>query len=387
MSATKIFQIITRLDKGGSADIVLQLSEELKKRSYDVRLVSGLTGDPTTDINKYSERTGINVKFIPSLRRDVSILNDLKTLYILVRLLLKEKPEIVHLHSSKAGFIGRIAARIAGVRCIVYSTHGHIFYGYFSKVKIWVFIQLEKLGACCGDIITTLTEREKADFCNLKIASEDKIIVVPNGLINIESYSGKGAGRLRAEIGIDKDTILLGWIGRFETIKGPDIFLKVCRRLKETSTENFGVVMVGDGTLFDDIKKQSESLGLNKFLHFTGYRSAIADIIKDIDILILTSRNEGFGMVVLQAMAAGKPVIAMDVGGVGELIEDGETGYLVPFDDIDSMVRYIQRLINNSKDREFLGANGYKAAQKYSFKEMVNKFEAIYGKISGSNSG
>ncbi|MBT9169659.1 MAG: Alpha-D-kanosaminyltransferase [Syntrophomonadaceae bacterium] len=309
-------------------------------------------------------------------------MKDILAFFYLFKFLRKEKPLIAHLHTSKAGFIGRIAARLAGVKCIVYTTHGHIFYGYFSRLKTWLFIGMERIASFFCDAITTLTEKEKGEFLSLNIAKEEKIISVPNGL-DINPFSEAKKGTIRREFGIDDKTVLIGWIGRFETVKGPDIFLSVCKKLNDTFSEGVIAVMAGDGILFDNIKKERDMLGLNKFLLLLGYRNDIISLLADIDILVLTSLNEGFGMVILEAMAAGKPVVAHNVGGVAELIVDNVTGYMVKKGDIDAIVSRINDLIKNRDLYDSLSVNAYNMATKYSLSEMVNRFEGVYNSKIG----
>ena len=376
----KIIHIITRLDKGGSADIVLKLSEELKKRGYDVGILSGLTTDPVADIEGFTKKTGIKIEFIPYLQRNINPLKDIQAFFYLFKFLMREKPLIAHLHTSKAGFIGRIAAKLAGVKCIVYTTHGHIFYGYFSGLKTRLFINMERLASFFCDAITTLTEKEKGEFRNLKIAKEEKIVPVPNGL-DISPFSEAKKGTKRRELGIDDETVLIGWIGRFEPVKGPDIFLSVCKKLHDIFDDGVMAVMAGDGILLEDMIRERDMLGLNKFLLLLGYRNDIISLLADIDILVLTSLNEGFGMVILEAMAAGKPVVAHNVGGVAELIVDNVTGYMVKRGDIDAIVSHINYLIKNRDRYDSLSVNAYNMAIKYSLSEMVNRFEGVYNSV------
>ncbi|MBI5682460.1 MAG: glycosyltransferase family 4 protein [Deltaproteobacteria bacterium] len=224
--------------------------------------------------------------------------------------------------------------------------------------------------------VTTLSEKEKEEFLSLKIAKKGKILPVPNGL-DLSIFSKAKNGVLRSELGIEEDTTIIGWIGRFEHVKGPDIFLSVCKKLFKT-VDNTTAVMIGDGSLFNDIKKKIADFGLEKSLLLLGYRNDVVHILKDIDIFVLTSLNEGQGMVILEAMAAGKPVIATNVGGVAEIVEHGVTGYLVNSEDVDGMTEHIRYLITNKEKRKILGTNGYNRVKGYSFREMVNRFESLY---------
>lgn len=373
----KIIQIITRLDKGGSAEIFLKLAEGLHNRGYDIGILSGLTADPTPAVADFVKNTGIAIRFLPHLQRDISPVRDMRALFDLVRFLRREKPSVAHLHTSKAGFIGRIAARLAGVPCIVFTTHGHIFYGYFSRLKTWVFIRMERFAAHFCDVITTLTEKEKSDFLSFGIANGKKIIPVPNGMDLLPFYTGK-RGWLRQEFGIPADTFLVGWIGRFEPVKGPDIFLSVCEKLRDLSDGGIMAVMLGDGSLYDEMKDRRNRLGLEKFLLMPGYRGDIALLSADIDVVVLTSLNEGFGMVILEAMAAGKPVIAHDVGGVAELVADRATGYMVKWGDTDAIVRHVLDLMTNRELYNALSAQASRMAGRYSLTAMIDKFEELY---------
>jgi glycosyltransferase involved in cell wall biosynthesis len=373
----KICHIITRLDKGGSAEVVLQLAGELHARGYDVHILSGLTVDPTPAVAEFTRKTGIAVRFIPHLQRDIRPAQDILALFYLINLLKREKPAIVHLHTSKAGFIGRIAARLAGVPCIVFTTHGHIFYGYFSKLKTWAFIGMERVAAHFCDVITTLTEKEKTDFLNLGIANPQKIVPVPNGM-DLQPFFTAKRGQLRQEFGIPDETFLIGWIGRFEPVKGPVFFLSVCERLRDRSHGGVMAVMAGDGSLYDEMKCRRDGLGLDNFLLMPGYRSDIRNLVADMDIIVLTSLNEGFGMVILEAMAAGKPVIASDVGGVSELVADHVTGYLVRQGDTDAIVNHVISLMTNRELYNALSAQAGRTAGRYSLTAMIDKFEELY---------
>lgn len=375
-----ILHIITRLDRGGSADLLLKLAAEQRQRGYPVSIISGLTTDPVIDYADYQRQTGIGIESLNCLQREVKPWLDLLALWRLWRLLRQRRPQIVHLHTAKAGFIGRLAARAAGLGGVVYTTHGHIFHGYFSKAKTGFFIMLEKLGAACGGIITTLSEAEKQDFLIRKIAPAERIIPVPNGL-NLAPFNSASALSIRDEFAIGEKTPIVGWVGRFEPVKGPEFFLELCHLLKTRYHKELRALMVGDGALMTNIRERAIQLGLEDFLLISGFRQNIVPVFMGIDILVVTSINEGFGLVILEAMAAGKPVIAHGVGGIPELITDGETGFLVDPGDTEAIYERLTRLLDNIQLSQAMGQAAKKRAAAFSMKTMADRFDLIYGQL------
>ncbi len=388
MSKKKIIQVITRLDRGGSADIVLHLSAELHALGHEVCLISGKTAEPTENLELFEKQSGVTVHFLPSLVRDICPMSDLTALWQLFLIFRRQKPDVVHLHSSKAGFLGRVAAFFAGVPRILYSTHGHIFYGYFSPLKTKIFIMMEKFGGYCGDVLITLTEQEKKDFISLHILDEKKIEVVANGL-DLTPYQKnreQAYRSFRGEHHLAEDTLVIGWIGRFEQVKRPDLFIRVMASLKKVCRKrggqlNLSGVMVGDGSMKEKTEEMIKEEGVQEDILLTGYLNSTVAVTQSIDILCLTSENEGFGMVVLEAMAAGKPVVSFDVGGVKDLIVEGETGFLIPFDDVEKMAETLLLLSEDKKLMYKMGEKGQAEAEKYTLSAMVQNLELLYDKI------
>jgi len=380
----EIVHIITRLDRGGSADLVLKLAAAQRERGREVAVISGRTVDPVADCQEYHRQTGIKIEFIDCLQREINPWLDLQALWRLFLLLRQRQPAIVHLHTAKAGFIGRLAARAAGLKGVVYTTHGHIFHGYFNCLKTAIFIRMEQLAAACGGLITTLSEVEKQDFVCRRIAPAAQIIPVPNGL-DLVPFITAQRGAVRREIGLDEETPVIAWVGRFEPVKGPEIFLEVCRQLQRQYGSRLKAVMAGDGALNEKIRQKRELSGLHDFLLLPGFRQDIISFFTDIDLLVVTSINEGFGMVILEAMAAGKPVVTHDVGGIAELVVDGETGFLVPPGDVDAICSRLNLLLN---DRELYAAMSQAArrrAKTYSLTAMTDRFDVIYQQVQPAN--
>lgn len=376
----KVLHIITRLDRGGSAEAVMRLTEGLRRDGYCVKLVTGRTTDPQEDVEEFSARTGVPVVHMDELRREVSPINDLKALIKLRSLIAEERPEIVHTHSSKAGILGRIAARLAGCPVVVHSPHGHVFYGYFGRLRTLGVVLAERLAAHITDRIFTLTELGKRDHLRFGVGSPDKFVVVPCG-IDISKFSSPKRSRkeVREEFGFSCG-VVVGWVGRLVPIKGCEYFLRALKIVMVERPEVKGLV-VGDGPLREDLEELSRRLGISGKVVFSGARDDVPELMQAMDILVLTSLNEGLGRVILEAMACGVPVVASSVGGVPEIVVHEETGLLVPPADPRSTADAILKLLNDPYKAQLLSRKGRERAKLFDIKAMVKRTEEVYRKL------
>ena len=378
MSQARILHLITRLDRGGSAKVVLRLSEGLRDQGFDVRIATGPTREPEEDLKGFTERTSIPIYTIPSLVRDISFLKDLRAFFDVFRLIRALSPTILHTHTTKAGFTGRIMGRICGVKAIVHTPHGHIFYGYGGRVASRLYILAERMASMFCDRIVALTDIEKDDYIRLKVAGAEKISVIPAG-IELDNYLKDGRDRadMRRELGLSPNTILVGWVGRFEEIKGCFDFLEaagdVAGRFQEVR-----FLMVGDGPLRGAIEEWIKERGLADRVILTGYRRDIPRVMKALDLYVLTSLNEGQGMGIVEAMAAGKPVVATGVGGVPSVVRDGETGILVPPGRADMVARALIHLLSNRALARRMGEEGRKRSLLFTVDGMVRAYLKVY---------
>lgn len=371
----RVLHIITRLDKGGSADVLLDLASGLKGMGHEVFIAVGPTLSPQTDLGEFSSRTGIPVHLVRSLKRDCSPLTDCLAFFETLKVIRAVRPHILHTHTSKAGFIGRIAGRASGVKTAVHMPHGHIFYGYFSSMKTRLFILLEKIAALCTYRILTLTEIERMDYIRERVTRAEKIITIPCG-IDTNRYSASRE-TVRKEFGISAGHPVIGWVGRAEPVKGCEYFLRACQLIhREMPDARF--LFVGEGTMKAKMERLARTLGLNGEMIFAGYRTDMPEIMHSIDLLLHTPLNEGLGRVILEAMICEKPVIAASVGGIPEIIEHGVHGFLVPPGDYASMARESLRVLKNRELAQSLGRAGRERALEYSTENMVRKVHALY---------
>ena len=376
----KITYIITRLDRGGSAEAALQWAEGIKNQGFQVDLVSGSTIEPHENLEEYSKRTGIEIHFIDSLHRELEPVNDLKALWALYRFIRKNRPDIVHTNSSKAGLLGRTAAWLARTPIIVHSPHGHIFYGYYGRFKTNLFIFLERFAGRFTDVITTLTSIGRDDHVKLKIAPPEKFEIVHAG-IDIEKYRKTTLSReeIRNALKIPQEAFVIGWVGRFADIKNPLMLVNSAERLKTEDDLHF--LMVGDGELLAKCKVKVERAGMNHKFTFTGFRSDVPDLLKAMDLYVLTSTNEGLGRSIIEAQAAGLPVAVSKVGGVPDIIEDGVNGSLIPVNDDEYLAAEIKSFKNDTEKRKrFISSSNVRLAG-FSLQKTIEDLEKIYNRL------
>ncbi|MFQ5901527.1 MAG: glycosyltransferase family 4 protein [Thermodesulfobacteriota bacterium] len=375
----KVLHIITRLDRGGPPEVLFRLAKDTKQKGVDVVILTGPSKEPEEELKGFEERTGIPVHLILQLRRKVSPLRDLLALFSLIMAIKKESPDIIHTHTSKAGFIGRIAGRICGIKSIVHTPHGHILYGYFGKHKTWFFVQLERIASCFCKKIITLTSFEKDDYIRLNIAKEGQLVPIHCG-VEVKQLTQKDSKvrSIKDELGFEGK--LIGWVGRFVEIKGCFDFIDACKIVAE-DFNGVGFLMVGDGDLMSKIKEKVNQLPFKDRFFLPGYRKDIQRIMSGVDIYVLTSLNEGLGLVLVEAMAAGKPVVATNVGGVSEVVLDGKTGILVPPEEPEVIAAAIERLLTNPDLMKSFGRTGRERARLFDVDEMVDKTLKLYREI------
>lgn len=384
MKKLKIIQIITRLDKGGSSRILLDIAKTLDKEKFCVKIISGLTRDAQEDLDKFSLETGVEIIFINSLRRDINIFLDIAALLKIKRILKKENPDIVHLHTSKAGFLGRIAAKLAAVQTVIYMPHGHIFYGYTNFVLTKIYIVLERFSARLCDAIITLSDVESRDFLTRKIGSKDKFFTIHNG-IDLKDYQVIDTDRIRElknEVDVKAPTPVVTVISRLEPVKGVEIFIRALAEVTRV-IPNFTALIVGSGTLRESLQLKAKSLNLDEKIKFLGYRADIKEIISLSDIVVNPALNEGLGLVILEAQALGKVVIATEVGGVPEVIIDNQTGILVQAGDYKSLAAAIVRILQDKELAARLAIEAKKRIElEFSKEKMISRLVELYFKFS-----
>jgi len=382
----KVVHIITRLDMGGSAQDMLLTCRELG-RKYEIVLAHGLSIESQmTDREKETVDRGISeaveggVKVIalPSLVRRISPLQDLKALFYLWRLLIREKPSMVHTHTSKAGILGRLAAKLAGVPIIIHRPHGHVFYGHFGPLVSKCFLLTERLMALITDRMVALTLAERNDHIALSVFSPEKIVMIHSG-VDVDRFMNVriNIAEKKRVLGLNSKGLVVGTVGWLLPIKGPMHLLKAMSNVWESHPET-SLIFVGKGDLEKELKEEARRMGVWDKVKFLGWRDDIPEIMQVLDVFVLPSLNEGMGRVLVEAMAAGKPVVASRVGGILDLVKEGQNGFLAEPGDEKGIAIAIKKLLENKKMRNKMGKRGREIAQDFSVEKMIEKIDVLY---------
>ena len=373
MKKIKVLHIITRLDPGGSSTNTIETVARLNCQQFDVHLISGPTNDPDGTIEASLNKREISYAFFANLQREINVWKDLKTFYQIFIFLRKNTFDIVHTHTSKAGILGRLAAKCAGVPYIVHTPHGHVFYGYFGKFKTQLFIWIERLTGMITHKIITLTDRGTREHIDFKIAPAHKFITIYSG---IDAHPVDHT--IDASLEIPVGSFVFGTVARLDPIKGMTYLIDAMSLVVRQYPQSY-LLVVGDGCESEKLKEQCRKLGLENKVLFTGFQKTPSYFIKRMDVFILPSLNEGMGRVILEAMVHAKPVIASNVGGIPELIDDGQNGILVPPANAPALAAAMSRLIGQEPLLKKMGIlSQAKVSEKFSLERMIKDIESLY---------
>ena len=404
----RVLRFIGRLNIGGPAVHTVTLTRSMQSLGYDTMLVTGIVGPEEGDMAYLAEAHGVKPVVIPRLSRSVRPLDDLLAFFRVLSLLFKFRPQIVHTHTAKAGTVGRLAAFVynqvqkakskvqswvraifrgmtAGEPCevvkqkcnVVHTFHGHVLRGYFSPLKTRLILGVEKCLARITDIIVVVSEKQREELSNdFGIGRQDQYRVVRLGFdLTAFDQSHADKGEFLRSLGLGKNEIsLVAIVGRLTPIKNHRMFLEAVQLLIETKTNTrTEFLVVGDGELRSAIESMAHKMHLEKRVTFTGWVKDLAPLYADLDILALTSDNEGTPVAVIEALASGVGVVATDVGGVRELIGDcgtrnapleagsfaiGQHGMLVKSGDARGFANAIQYLLDHPSLCKEMGERG-----------------------------
>lgn len=379
MRKIKIIHVITRLCPGGAREVVLKIIENLDKERFDVTLICG----PEDFSREDNEISSIRIMVIPQLIRAINPIKDLIALLKLYFLIKKERFDIAHTHTSKAGILGRTAAKLGNVPIIFHMPHGSIFHPvYYGKIPIFIFSRIEKMAALYTDKIIVGSDNEREDFINNGIGDEDKYIRIPYYFIR-DRFNDIRVDRKakRKELNIPEDALVLANIARLVPEKG-HLFCLDALKQAVGEVSNIMLLIVGEGRLKEDIERKIIKLNLQGNVILTGFREDVPEILSAADISLHTSLWEGTPLTITEAMSLGKAVIATAVGGIPEMISDGINGILVQPQNTSELAGWIIRL---SKDRVLLNNIGEKAQEyakikfnsKYAIKEITNLYDTF----------
>jgi len=378
----RVLHVITRLDRGGSADNTISSCLRLAERGWDVSLAHGPTTDPSPLMEDLRRFQAIACTGIPTLVRPIRPVMDLRAAADLIRLMAGGRYDIVHTHSSKAGLLGRWAARRLGVPA-VHTPHGHVFEGYFGPALTRAIVAAERLAARWCERIVVLTDKGMRDHLARGVGRAGQFVTISSG-VPLERVRGAREARAfsRAALGIRPDEIVVGCVARLVPVKGQEHLLGAASVLSER-LPGLKVLLAGDGELRRPLERLAAALGMEGRVIFLGAVRDPVQALAAMDLFALPSLNEGQGRAVVEAMAAGVPVIASDVGGLPEVLDGGAAGLLVPPANPKALARAILSLAMDPARRARLAAAAGLRARRYDEAVMIEKLDRLYLEMLG----
>ena len=377
----RVLRVIARLNMGGPAQQVGLLSgRRMQSLGYETLLVHGALAAGEQPLTDVAEHEGANLAFLPELVQPVRPGSDARALLKLARLVRRFRPDIVHTHTAKAGFLGRSAALALRPRpLIVHTYHGHILSGYFGRAKTTVYRGLERSAAKISDRLIGVSEATVNDLVRMGVAPRDRFSVVPLGL-DLGAFArlrhGRDAGA-RSELGIREDEVLLTFVGRVVPIKRLDLLLEATGIARRRGSP-VQLAIVGDGEIRPSLESMARGLGIADAVQFLGYRRDLPRLASASDLAVLSSDNEGTPVSLIEAAAAGRPAVATAVGGVPDVVSPG-TGLLVPPGDVGALADAIEQMAGNPDLRVRCGAQArMHALERFSAQRLVTDIDSLY---------
>jgi glycosyltransferase involved in cell wall biosynthesis len=398
----RILRVIARLNIGGPAIQAITLSSELSRDQYQTLLVCGSLSPGEGDMTYLALDKGVHRFIIKELGRNISLLDDLKSLFIIRKIIKRFKPDILHTHTAKAGTLGRLAAlslrapilRSKKIR-VFHTFHGHTFHSYFNRLKTFIFILVERLLARFSDRIIVVSEQQKKDVCDIfKIAPEKKVQVIRLGF-DLSAYEKIAPNRKASSPAIgsckNSEPFRVGIVGRLTAVKNHIMLFEAINYLRMwTKIDSFQFIIVGDGELKTELVAEANKLNLSETIIFSGWRKNMPAVYAQLDAVVLTSKNEGTPVAIIEAMAASRPVVATAVGGVpdliGSVIEEkpegfqlAQRGLIVPSENANALAGALLFLLENRKEMEPMIRHAKKFVfADYCLQSLLNNIRRLY---------
>lgn len=389
MKKIKVLRIINRLNLGGPTYNAAYLSKFLSAK-YETLLVAGMKDDSEASSEFITEQLGLKPIFIKNMHRAIKPINDRKAYKELVEIIRNFKPDIVHTHAAKSGALGRLAALNEGVPVILHTFHGHIFHSYFNPIKTKIFLTIERyLAKKCTKTIVISKKQFEELYNDFKITTKEKFEIIPLGFDLARFTENKEEKRkiFRKKYNLKEKDIAIGIIGRLVPVKNHSFFLKAFKKAKENTSKNVKAIIIGDGELKQQVFEEAKNLNLkidkvnteNTDIIFTSWIKAIDSALLGLDIVALTSLNEGTPVSLIEAQAAGIPIVSTRVGGIEDVVIEDETALLSSKENINAFSNNIIELVENKDKRKQFSDKGNKVVEnKFSYKRLVQDMENLY---------
>ena len=387
----RVIRILNRLALGGPVLNAVYLSKYLAP-DFETLLIVGEKENHEKSAAYLADELGINYLTIPQMGRAINPANDFFTYQAIKKLIKKFNPDVVHTHAAKPGALGRMAASSVRVPAIVHTYHGHVFHSYFNTVKTKFFINTERYLASKTDAIVVISEQQKKELSiNFKIAPPEKFHLIPLGL-DLDKFANcqeEKRKAFRTEFSLADDEIAIGIIGRLVAVKNHYLFLKSIKHLLDHSSKKIKAFIIGDGETRNDLENIASEVNI-KFttqqdafhpypLVFTSWRSDVDVINAGLDIVVLTSFNEGTPVSLIEAQAANKPIVSTRVGGISDIVVENDTALLADIADSETFCYHLLQVVEDDDLRKRLGANSRDhVVKRFSYQRLMNDMSSLY---------
>lgn len=368
---TKVLQISNRFIIGGPSIILTVLHAHLGE-NFISKLLVGKKEPHEEDAKFLLHAQGVSCEEIPSMNRTVNPISDLKAYYQIKKIIKSFKPQIVHTHAAKPSVLGRLAAHFNNVPVVLHTYHGHVFHNYFGKITTFFVIGLERFLTKFTSKIIAISEQQKEELVNIyKICKADKVVVIPLGLDLSPFYTDQPEKRIgfRKKFDIKDDEIVIAIVGRLVAVKNHTLFISAISEVLINTTKKIRVLIVGDGDERINLIRQLDELKIpfnyhpddknNKLVTLTSWLTKMDEVYAGVDIVALSSLNEGTPVALIEAQAACKPIVTTDVGGIRDIILKNETAFCVPSNEVKTFSASLCQLIENDELRLKMGKKGY----------------------------
>lgn len=368
---------------------------------WETKLVIGGKDDHEQDASHLTERLGIEPVIVPEMQREINLKAD-RTAYNQVKKIIADfKPDVVHTHAAKSGAIGRLAAHACKVPVVVHTFHGHVFHSYFGKIKSNAFVQIERYLAKKSTGIIAISDIQKHELADTyRICKPEKIEVIPLGfdLDHFSTDSDTKRAKFRAQYGIAENEVAIGIVGRIVPVKNHSLFVAAAGKIAKQSMYPLRFIVIGDGDRRQSMEEEFGRAGI-PYAYFpenpvatqaicTSWLTATDEVFAGLDIVALSSHNEGTPVSLIEAQAAGRPVVTTNVGGVADVVADGVSGYVVPPGDVNAFAAALLRLADDKLLRKAFGNSGKHAVKsRFSYQRLVADMDGYYRRLLANSKG
>lgn len=390
----RVLRILNRLIIGGPALNATYLTRYMAPE-FETMLVIGGKDDHEQDATHLTDRLGIEPVVVPEMKRAISPGQD-REAYRKIKALIKDfKPDIVHTHAAKSGTIGRLAANACKVPVIVHTFHGHVFHSYFSKWKSQAFVNIERYLARKSSGIIAISEQQKKELSDIyRICPADKIEIVPLGfdLDRFTAQQEEKRSAFRAQYDIAEDEVAIGIIGRIVPVKNHSLFVAAAAKLLSQTAQKVRFIIIGDGDMRPQMEADFKAAGIDYAYYPQEPRHARAiciswqtdmdRVLAGLDIVALSSHNEGTPVSLIEAQAAGRSLVSTNVGGVSDVVVNQHTGYITDPGSVDQFAHSLQLLAENSTLRAAFGEAGRgNVLERFSYQRLVHDMSGYYNRL------